>query len=90
MRYGELLDSLFLKESQHALIDQFVAEYLKANISDLGLKINRVYRYSTKYGVEAFGELKRLKKCAETFVGHNKDISYRAVVDLIKVRWNQR
>ncbi|XP_057312707.1 uncharacterized protein LOC130654183 [Hydractinia symbiolongicarpus] len=82
--YEELFEPLKNKTVKYALLDRYVAEILKSNISDYGLTVNKAFDEPTDFGVAAFGEMEKLKVCGTKFAKANTDLTSKAISKLLQ------
>lgn len=83
--YEELFEPLRNESVKFALLDRYVAEILKTNISEYGLIVNKAFDVPTHFGVGAFGEMEKLKVCGVKFAKDNTDITSKAISKLLEV-----
>lgn len=82
--YEELFEPLRNESVKFALLDRYVAEILKTNISEYGLIVNKAFDVPTHFGVAAFGEMEKLKVCGVKFAKDNTDITSKAISKLLE------
>ncbi|XP_057313545.1 uncharacterized protein LOC130654910 [Hydractinia symbiolongicarpus] len=82
--YEELFEPLRNKSVKFALLDRYVAEILKTNLSEYGLIVNKAFDVPTDFGVAAFGEMEKLKVCGVKFAKENTDITSKAISKLLE------
>ncbi|XP_028409018.1 uncharacterized protein LOC114531606 [Dendronephthya gigantea] len=70
-----------------ALIDAYVLGSQKDLFKNIGVRIKKIYDYSSAYGVVLGGEAKKLHKCFRGYVSENRKEIFRIIegnVDMIK------
>ncbi|XP_057312379.1 uncharacterized protein LOC130653900 [Hydractinia symbiolongicarpus] len=82
--YEEVLSPLHQQSVKYALLDRYVAEALKLNISAYGLFVKKAFNVPTDFGVAAFGEMEKLKVCGRKFAADNTFVSDAAIAELLK------
>lgn len=75
-----------------ALVDAYVLGSRKDLFDNIGVRIKKIYDYSSAYGVVLGGEAKKLHKCFRRYVSENRKEIFRIIegnVDMIKVSFKE-
>ena len=84
----DVYDALSKRRVQGALVDAYVLGSRRDLFNDLGVRINKIYDYSSAYGVVLAGEGRKLQKCFREYAKENRKEIFKIIeenVNTIKV-----
>ena len=76
------------RRCQGALVDAYVLGSKRDLFSRTGIRINKIYDYSSAYGIVLSGEARKIQKCFRKYIKENRKDIYKVIeenVDMIEV-----
>lgn len=80
---NDIYQALLKRDVEAALIDSYVLGSRKDLFDKIGVRINKIYDYSSAYGVVLAGEAMKMRKCFREYVNENRKDIFQIVEENI-------
>ena len=72
------------RKIKYAVLDALVVTNLRANLTSANVKVKSTLDKEIDFGIDAYHQYGRLKKCMDTYSMENKNVVDEEIVDLIR------